>query len=86
MGQTERVMQGDNSIIGSNIKRLREQCRMRNIDVVTQLQLRGVALSTSTLSKIERGTSNPTSTLIIALTDIFKCDFNAFFEGYDRKK
>lgn len=73
-------MQGDTPIIGKNIKRLREKNRLRNIDVVTRLQLNGIALSSSTLSKIERGYSNPTTSLLVALTDIFGCDFNAFFE------
>ena len=53
---------------------------MRNVDVVTRLQLEGVIISTSTLSKIERGYTNPTVETLIALTDIFKCDFNAFFQ------
>ncbi|MCM1101826.1 MAG: helix-turn-helix domain-containing protein [Clostridium sp.] len=53
---------------------------MRNIDLVTRLQLVGISLSTSTLSKIERGYGNPTTKLMRALTDIFQCDYNAFFQ------
>lgn len=81
MKNKEKITQDNNLIIGENIRRLRKGCNLRNIDVVTQLQLKGIALSTSTLSKIERGNSNPTTQLMIALTDIFQCDFNAFFEG-----
>lgn len=76
----EKIKQGDMPIIGTNIKRLREKNHLRNTDVVTRLQLAGIALSSSTLSKIERGYSNPTARLLIALTDIFQCDYNAFFE------
>lgn len=76
----EKVMQVDRPIIGTNIKRLREKNHLRNIDVVTKLQLVGIAITSSTLSKIERGYSNPTVRLLIALTEIFQCDFNAFFE------
>lgn len=81
MKRNEKISQDKNLIVGKNIQRLRKECKLRNIDVVTQLQLQGIALSTSTLSKIERGKSNPTTQLIVALTDIFHCDFNAFFEG-----
>lgn len=81
MKNAERISQDNNLIIGENIRRLRTECNLRNIDVVTQLQLQGIALSTSTLSKIERGNSNPTTQQLIALTDVFQCDFNAFFEG-----
>jgi transcriptional regulator with XRE-family HTH domain len=55
------------------------------VDVVAKLQLAGVEISTSTLSKIERGYSNPTVRMLIALTEIFHCDFNAFFYEDDRK-
>lgn len=80
MERTEKIMQGDMPIVGANIKRLRKKRQMRNIDVIIQLQLTGMACSSSTLSKIERGRSNPTVALLIALTDIFQCDYNAFFE------
>lgn len=80
MGKLERINQGKNPIIGKNIKRLRKEHRLRNVDVVTRLQLMGVEVSTSTLSKIERGYSNPTVTVLIALTEIFHCDYNAFFQ------
>lgn len=82
MEHSVKIIQNDKLIIGSNIKRLREKCQLRNVDVVTQLQLEGVSLTTSTLSKIERGTSNPSVRLLIALTKIFRSDFNAFFEEH----
>lgn len=78
----QRIKQ-DNPIIGKNIRLLREKNGLRNIDIVTQLQLKGVNMNTSTLSKIERGHSNPTTNMLIALTDIFQCDFNTFFSDKD---
>lgn len=80
MERTEKIMQGDVPIVGANIRRLRKKKHMRNIDVIIQLQLTGIACSSSTLSKIERGRSNPPVALLMALTDIFQCDYNAFFE------
>ena len=52
---------------------------LRNKDIVVQLQLRGVEISTGTYSKVEMGLNNPSVDLLIALTEIFDCDFNAFF-------
>lgn len=80
MSKNEKINQGKNPLIGKNIERLRKENRLRNIDVVTRLQLAGVEVGTSTLSKIERGYSNPTVSMLIALTEIFQCDFNAFFQ------
>ena len=76
----ERVNQRTNHLLGTNIKKLRIQKGLRNRDIVAQLQLRGVGISTGTYSKVEMGLNNPSVDLLIALTDILGCDFNAFFE------
>lgn len=76
----ERVNQRTNHLLGTNIKKLRIQKDLRNRDIVAQLQLRGVEISTGTYSKVEIGLNNPSVDLLIALTDILGCDFNAFFE------
>lgn len=85
MNRDKKIIQGDTPLIGMNIKKLRQEHKMRNIDVVTQLQLRGIELNNSTLSKIEHGKANPTTNLLIALSEIFQCDFNAFFQGKDEE-
>lgn len=76
----DRVNQRTNHLLGTNIKNLRLQNNLRNKDVVTQLQLRNVEISTGTYSKVEMGLNNPSVDMLIALTDIFHCDFNAFFQ------
>lgn len=76
----ERVNQRTNHLLGTNIKKLRIENNLRNKDVVTQLQLRNVEISTGTYSKVEMGLNNPSVDMLIALTDIFHCDFNAFFQ------
>ena len=53
---------------------------IRNKDIVAQLQVHGVEVSTGTYSKIELGINNPSVDLLIALTEILDCDFNAFFK------
>lgn len=76
----ERVNQRTNHLLGANIRKLRIENNLRNKDVVTQLQLRNVEISTGTYSKVEMGLNNPSVDMLIALTEIFHCDFNAFFE------
>lgn len=77
----ERVNQRTNHLLGSNIKKLREEKELRNRDIVAQLQLRGIEISTGTYSKVELGLNNPSVDLLIALTDdILGCNFNAFFK------
>lgn len=75
----DRVNQRTNHILGQNIKRLRLKHMLRNKDIVRELQLKGVDISTGTYSKIEMGLNNPSVDLLIALADIYECDFYEFF-------
>jgi len=74
-----RINQHTNNLVGFNIKQLRLKRNLRNVDIVAKLQLHGVDITTSTYSKVENGINNPSVDLLIALTDILHCDFNAFF-------
>jgi transcriptional regulator with XRE-family HTH domain len=76
----ERVNQRENHLLGSNIRKLREAKGLRNKDVIVQLQLRGIDIARSTYSKMELGINNPTVNVLIALTEILDCDFNAFLK------
>ena len=80
MNKTERIKQGGAPITGFNIRRLREQKRLRNMDMVAKLQLESIPISTSTLSKIEQGVCNPTTEQLIALRKILGCDYSDFFQ------
>ena len=82
----ERVNQRTNHLLGTNIRKLRMERNLRNKDVVVQLQLRNVEISTGTYSKVELGFNNPSVDMLIALTEIFHCDFNAFFQQKSRCK
>lgn len=75
-----RINQRTNNLVGTNIKKLRLKRNLRNADIVAKLQLEGVEITSSTYSKVENGTNNPSVDLLAALTDILQCDFNAFFE------
>lgn len=76
----ERVNQRTNHLLGENIKRLRLNHGLRNRDIVAKLQIKGVEISPSTYSKVEMGLNNPSVDMLIALTEIFSCDFNEFFK------
>lgn len=81
----DRVNQRTNHLLGNNIRRLRIEKGLRNKDVVAQLQIRGIGISTGTYSKVELGLNNPSVDMLIALTEIFSCDYNAFFRMSDNK-
>lgn len=76
----ERINQRLNPIVGSNIKRLRTERNMKATEVIAKLQLKDIKVTTGIFSKVEHGLNNPTVDMLIALTDIFKCDYNEFFK------
>lgn len=76
----ERVNQHLNPLIGTNIKRLRKERNMKATEVIAKLQCENVNVTTGIFSKVENGYNNPTVDMLIALTKIFKCDYNEFFQ------
>lgn len=76
----ERVNQHLNPLIGTNIKRLRIERNMKATEVIAKLQCENVNVTTGIFSKVENGYNNPTVDMLIALTKIFKCDYNEFFK------
>ena len=66
--------------IGGNIRKLRQQSGLTQEQVVTQLQLRGIEISRSSYSQIECGTYNIRISELIALKELFRVDFNDFFQ------
>lgn len=55
----ERVNQHKNLIVSKNIKRLHKKHKMKSIDVIARLQLKGLNINTGTFSKVENGYNNP---------------------------
>lgn len=76
----ERVNQHLNPLIGTNIKRLRKERNMKATEVIAKLQCENVNVTTGIFSKVENGYNNPTVDMLIALTKIFKCDYNESFK------
>lgn len=67
--------------IGTNLKRLRKERYMTQDEVCVKPNLMGRPMFRSSYSKIENGTRNIFVSDLIALTEIFKVDFNEFLKG-----
>lgn len=76
----ERINQHLNPLVGSNIRRLRKERGLKATEVIAKLQIKNVNVTTGIFSKVENGWNNPTVDMLIALTEIFHCDFNEFFK------
>ncbi len=69
--------------IGRRIAALRKAAKLTQDQTVARLQLLGLEISKSTYAKIETNRMNLRVSELVALSRIFKTDYNAFFEGLD---
>ncbi|MCR5119965.1 MAG: helix-turn-helix domain-containing protein [Lachnospiraceae bacterium] len=78
--RSDRVIQVNEVNIGDNIRRQRLKAGYKQTDLVKKLQIEGIDISVFSYNRIEKGTQNPTTTLLIVLCQIFSCDMNSLFD------
>ena len=69
-----RIKNDHNIQIGTNIRRIREQHKMRNSELVCAVNLLGIALTPQSLSKIEANTQHITASQFKAIIQVLGCD------------
>lgn len=76
----DRIIQVGDINIGKNISNLRKKANLKQVDLVARLQTAGIDISVYSYNRIEKGTQNPTVSLLAALCKQFNCDYNALFQ------
>ncbi len=69
--------------MGNNIRMLRNRVKLTQEQVASKLQLMGCDISRSYYSRYETGELNIPITVIIALKQIFECNYDDFFRELD---
>ena len=77
---TDKIIQVNDINIGQNITQLRKSMFLKQIDMVAKLQLLEIDISIYSYNRIEKGTQNPTVSLLYACCRIFDCDMNKIFD------
>lgn len=67
--------------IGDNLRRLRNISGLSQEKLCAELQRRGCDIGRTTYAKYESGELNIRASVIVALTKIYSCSFDEFFEG-----
>ena len=80
----DRIIQVNDIRIGSNIAKRRKALKIKQIDMVAKLQISGIDISVYSYNRIEKGTQNPTVSLLYACCYILNCDMNKLF-GFETK-
>lgn len=76
----DRIIQVNNIDIGKNIAKLRKAMNIKQADMVARLQTNGMDISIYSYNRIEKGTQNPTVSLLYACCHILECDMNMLFD------
>lgn len=76
----EKVIQIHDINIGNNLAKLRKSMNIKQTEMVARLQTDGVDISIYSYNRIEKGTQNPTVSLLFACCRIFNCDMNSIFD------
>ena len=79
LNSTDRIIQVRDINIGENIKNIREKAGYKQIEMVAKLQLEGLDISIFSYNRIEKGTQNPTVSLLFTLCNLLDCDMNTLF-------
>ena len=80
-GSIDRIIQVQDIRIGDNIRRQRERAGYKQTELVKKLQIAGIDISVFSYNRIEKGTQNPTVSLLLTLCSLLRCDMNAIFGG-----
>ena len=82
----DRIIQVNDINIGSNIRYFRERAGLKQVDLVAKLQVEGQDISVFSYNRIEKGTQNPTVSMLLTLCSLLRCDMNDLFGMTDRKQ
>lgn len=85
-GSIDRVIQINDINIGNNIARLRKSMNIKQTDMVARLQINGINISIYSYNRIEKGSQNPTVSLLFACCSILDCDMNTIFNFQSAKQ
>ena len=69
--------------MGDNLRRLRKAAGLSQEKLCAELQRRGCDIGRTTYAKYEVGELNIRASVIITLRKIYRCSYDAFFEGLD---
>ena len=75
----DKVIQVNDIDIGKNIAALRKALDIKQTEMVAKLQTAGIDISIYSFNRIEKGTQNPTVSLLYACCRILGCDMNMIF-------
>lgn len=72
----EQKIKQDSIKIGENIRKIRKQRKIKQVDLVKELQLKGIDITRESLVKIERGIQHIYATQLKAIKEILDTSYD----------
>lgn len=72
----EQKIKQDNICIGKNIKEIRKQKKIKQIDIVRKMQLMGIDITRESLVKIERGIQHIYASQLKAIKEVLDTSYD----------
>ena len=72
--------------MGDNLRKLRQEKKISQEKLCAELQRRGCDIGRTTYAKYESGELNIRASVLIELRKIYKCSYDAFFEGLENSE
>lgn len=72
----EQKIKQDSIQIGANIRRIRKEKNIKQVDLVRLLQLRGIDMTRECLVKIERGIQHIYASQLCAIRDVLSTTYD----------
>ncbi len=72
----EQKIKQDKIFIGANIKRIRKEKKIKHVDIVREMQLRGINITRESLVKIERGIQHIYASQLKAIKEILDTTYD----------
>ena len=77
---SEQKIKQDEILIGANIRRIRKEKNIRQVDMVIKLQLLGVDITREALVKIERGIQHIYAGQLKAIKEVLDTSYEELFK------
>ena len=77
---SEQKIKQDEILIGANIRRIRKEKNIRQVDMVIRLQLLGVDITREALVKIERGIQHIYAGQLKAIKEVLDTSYEELFK------
>ncbi len=76
----EQKIKQDNIRIGENIRRIRKQKKIKQVELVRKMQLLGIDITRESLVKIERGIQHIYASQLRAIKEVLETSYDELFK------